>query len=96
VEFTVTPDPAQVGRQLATRYEVFFTFSFIMGLFGTGALSFLFLIGEKCQKFCLYQPVLRIRIRIHRIHVFFGLLDPDPDPTLDLDPDPDPSIIVQK
>ncbi len=56
-------------------------------------------------------PVLRIRIRIHRIHVFLGLLDPDPDPlvtgsdpdpALDpdpdpaLDPDPDPSIIMQK
>jgi hypothetical protein len=54
---------------------------------------------------------IRIRIRIHRIHVFFGLPDPDPlvrgidpdpalDPALDPDPalapDPDPSIIVQK
>ncbi len=44
------------------------------------------------------NPVLRIRI--HRIHVFFGLLDADPDPLvrgmdLDLDPDPDPSIIMQ-
>jgi hypothetical protein len=44
-------------------------------------------------------------IRIHRIHMFLGLLDPDPDPLvrgmgpgLDpaLDPDPDPSIIMQK
>ncbi len=40
-----------------------------------------------------------IRIRIHRIHVFFGL--PDPDPLVRgmdtaLDPDPDPSIIMQK
>ncbi len=41
------------------------------------------------------------RIRIHRIHVFFGLPDPDslvwgmdPDPALD--PDPDPSIIMHK
>jgi hypothetical protein len=25
-------------------------------------------------------PVLRIRIRIHLIHVVLGLLDPDPDP----------------
>jgi hypothetical protein len=33
-----------------------------------------------------YFPVLRIRIRIHRIHMFLGLLDPDPDP----------SIIMQK
>ncbi len=46
-------------------------------------------------------PVLRIRI--HRIHVFLGLLDPDPDPLvtgMDPDPDPaldpDPSIIMQK
>ncbi len=42
---------------------------------------------------------IRIRIRIHRLHVFFGLPDPDPlvrgmdpDPALD----PDPSIIMQK
>jgi hypothetical protein len=39
------------------------------------------------------------RTRIHRIHVFFGILDPDPlgrgmdpDPALDTDP----SIIMQK
>jgi hypothetical protein len=45
-----------------------------------------------------YIPVvLRIRIRIHRIHVFLGLLDPDPDSLVrGLDPDPDPSIIKQK
>jgi hypothetical protein len=48
-----------------------------------------------------YKPVLRIRI--HRIHMFLGLLDPDPDPLVRamdpdpaLDPDPDPSIIMQK
>jgi hypothetical protein len=44
------------------------------------------------------------RIRIHRIHVFFGLLDPDPDPLvrgMDPDPaldpalDPEPSIIIK-
>jgi hypothetical protein len=39
------------------------------------------------------EPVLRIRIRIHRIHVFLGLLDPDP---LVSAMDPDPSIIMQK
>jgi hypothetical protein len=46
----------------------------------------------------LIKPVLRIRI--HRIHTFLGLLDPDPDPLvrgMDPDPDaaldPDPSII---
>ena len=46
-----------------------------------------------------------IRIRIHRIHMFLGLLDPDPDPLVRgmdpdpdtaLDPDRDPSIIMQK
>jgi hypothetical protein len=47
----------------------------------------------------MLPPVLRIRIRIHRIHMFLGLPDPDPlvrgmdpDPALD----PDPSIIMQK
>jgi hypothetical protein len=41
------------------------------------------------------DPVLRIRIRIHRIHMFLGL--PDPDPLVrGMDPDPDPSIIMQK
>jgi hypothetical protein len=40
---------------------------------------------------------IRIRIRVHWIHVFFGLLDPDPDPLVrGMDPDPDPSIIKQK
>jgi hypothetical protein len=37
--------------------------------------------------------------RIHRIHIFFILLDPDPDPLVrgtDPQPDPDPSIIKQK
>jgi hypothetical protein len=37
--------------------------------------------------------------RIHRIHMFLGLLDPDPDPLvrgMDPDPDLDPSIILQK
>jgi hypothetical protein len=52
-----------------------------------------------------FFSVLRIRIRIHRIHVFLGLQDPDteplvrgmdPDPDPALDPDPDPSIIMQK
>ncbi len=46
-----------------------------------------------------YVPVFRIRIRIHRSHMFLGLPDPDqlvrgmdPDPA----PVPDPSIIMQK
>jgi hypothetical protein len=41
------------------------------------------------------EPVLRIRIRIHRIHMFLGLLDPDPL-VRGMDRDPDPSIIMQK
>lgn len=28
--------------------------------------------------FSMFQPVLRIRIRINRIHMFLGLLNPDP------------------
>ncbi len=45
--------------------------------------------------FSFFKPVLRIRI--HRIHMFLGLLDPDPDPLVrdvdrDRDPDLDPSI----
>jgi hypothetical protein len=44
-----------------------------------------------------FFPVLRIRIRIHRIHMCLGLQDPDPDPLVrGMDPDPDPSIIMQK
>ncbi len=45
----------------------------------------------------LYHP--EFRIRIHRIHMFLGLLDPDPDPSvrgMDSAPDPDPSVIMQK
>ncbi len=51
---------------------------------------------------------IRIRIRIHRIHMFLDLLDldplvrgmdPDPEPALDpdpaLDPESDPSVIKQ-
>ncbi len=36
-----------------------------------------------------------IRIRIHRIHMFSGLLDPDPF-VRGMDPDPAPIIIKQK
>ena len=45
------------------------------------------------------RAVFRIRIRIHRIHMFLGLMDLDPDPVVrgrDRDPDPDSSIIKQK
>jgi hypothetical protein len=42
---------------------------------------------------CGVVAVLRIRIR--RIHMFLGLLDPDPDPLVK-GTDPDPSIIKQK
>jgi hypothetical protein len=56
---------------------------------------------KSLAKNLLFVAVLRIRIRIriHQIHVFLGLQDPDPlvrgmdpDPALD----PDPSIIMQK
>jgi hypothetical protein len=49
------------------------------------------------NKTAAVQPVLRIRI--HRIHMFLGLLGPDPDPLvrgMDPKPDPDPSIIKKK
>jgi hypothetical protein len=36
-------------------------------------------------------------IRIHRIHMFLGLLDPNPDPLVrGMDPDPAPAKIVSK
>ena len=35
-----------------------------------------------------FLAVLRIRIRVHRIHMFLG----HPDPDTALDPDPDPSL----
>ncbi len=49
------------------------------------------------QKFNVYiiggvvlTAVLQIQIRIHRINVFLGLLDPDPGPLVrGMDPDPD-------
>ncbi len=47
--------------------------------------------------FTVLLSVLRIRILIHRIHMFLGF--PDPDPLIrgmDPDPDLDPSIIMQK
>jgi hypothetical protein len=45
------------------------------------------------DKNVIQQPVLRIRIRIRRVRMFLGLLDPDP---LVRGVDPDPSIIKQK
>ncbi len=36
-----------------------------------------------------------LRIRIHLIHMFLGLMDPDPDPLV-RGMDQDPSIIKQK
>ncbi len=59
---------------------------------------------KTCTEYLEVDQVLPVlvavlRIRIHRIHMFLGLLDPDPlvrgmDP--DPSPDPDPSIIMQK
>ncbi len=39
-----------------------------------------------------YKAVLRIRI--HWLHMFLGLLDPDPDPLVrGMDPDSDPAVL---
>jgi hypothetical protein len=43
----------------------------------------------------LSRLVTVFRIRIYRIHMFLGLLDPDPDPLV-RGMDPDPSIVMQK
>ncbi len=53
---------------------------------------------EQIQFTGLYSKIATVlRIRIHRIHMFLGLLDPDADPLLRfMDPDPDPSTIKQK
>ncbi len=49
------------------------------------------------RTYLVLLSVLRIRIRIHRIHAFLGLLDPDPDPlVIGMDSDVDPSINKQK
>ncbi len=53
----------------------------------------LFFEPEKRKKRRRNVAVLRIRIRIHWIHVFLGLQDPDP---LVRAKDLDPSIIMQK
>jgi hypothetical protein len=64
------------------------------------------IIEKKSCSVCVsvaVHPQAVLRIRIHRIHMFFGLPDPDPlvrgmdpDPDPALDTDPDPSIIMQK
>jgi hypothetical protein len=41
----------------------------------------------------MFRIRILIRIRIHRIHMFLGLLDPDPDPLVRA-VDPDHSIIL--
>jgi hypothetical protein len=55
----------------------------------------------RIQRKVIFTAVLRIRIWIHRIHMFLGLPDLDTDPLVrgmdpDPAPDPDPSIIMQK
>jgi len=47
-------------------------------VFGSGPLTVLG--GVEVKTFLSLLPVLRIRIR--RIHMFLGLLDPDPDPSI--------------
>jgi hypothetical protein len=55
--------------------------------------------GRKPPAILAIYPKLVLRIRIHRIHMFLGLLDPDPL-VRDMDPDlalvPDPSIILSR
>ena len=51
--------------------------------------------------FSMFQPVLRIQIRINRIHMFLGIQEPDPlvrgmVPDPDPSPDPNPSVIMPK
>ncbi len=46
----------------------------------------------------VFRILIRIRIWIHRIHMFLGLPDPNPDPIvrgMGPEPDPDPSISKQ-
>jgi hypothetical protein len=50
---------------------------------------------HKGYRYAVLRIRIRIWIRIHRIHVCLGLLDPDPL-VRGMDPDPDPSIIEQK
>ncbi len=53
-------------------------------------------LGLHCDFKSNFLTVLRIRIRIHRIQVYFGLLDPDPNPLVrGMDPVPYHSIIKQ-
>ncbi len=51
--------------------------------------------GREYIVWCILPSPPVLRIRIHRIHMIFGL--PDPDPLVrGMDPDPDPSIIMKK
>jgi hypothetical protein len=59
-------------------------------IYFSGQVGLFTLLGNISLRF---QAVLRIRIR--RIRMFLGLLDPDPL-VRGVDPDPDPSINKQK
>jgi hypothetical protein len=49
------------------------------------------------NKLAVLRTLIRIRIRIHRINMFFGLLDPDPDQLVrGMDPAPDPAPDLNK
>ncbi len=61
-------------------------------VFKTGAIA---AKRIQCGEKILFLP--RIRIRIRRIRMFLGLLDPNPDPLVrGMDLDPDPCISKQK
>jgi hypothetical protein len=68
-------------------------------------LALEFLIINVLNKYCVIREasflVVIAVLRIRRIRMFLGLMDPDTYPLVrgtdpDLDPNPDPSIIKQK
>jgi hypothetical protein len=89
--------------ELEINYLLFTVYCLLLLLFaGINAIAFVPSISCCCDVPYvpdILTPVLRIRIRIRRIRMFFGLLDPYSDPLvrgMDPDPDPDPSITKHK
>jgi hypothetical protein len=63
------------------------------GIDGSFFTPFDQLMTRQIQEKVLFKAVFRIRIRIHRIHIFLGLPDPD---LFFRGLDPDPSISKKK
>ncbi len=83
-------------RELKSAYAAFYTAQIYKRLaLDERTVSPVGQVASKVKTYFLQKPMLRIRIRIHRIHMFLGLLDPDPDPLV-RGMDPDHSIIKQK